>query len=49
MPRGWRDFGLQVALLGSFEVVYAISGRYGRSQARTAVTRARGVRGETAA
>lgn len=42
-PRGWRDFGLQVALLGSFEVVYAVSGLYGRGQARAAVSHARGV------
>ncbi len=34
-----------MALLGSFEVVYAISGLYGRGQARTAVTHARGVIG----
>jgi hypothetical protein len=44
-PRGWRDFGLQVVLLGSFEIVYAVSGLYGRGQARTAVAHARGVIG----
>lgn len=42
-PRGWRNFGLQVCLLGSFEVVYAVSGLYGRGQARAAVSHARGL------
>src|SRR5262249_11839468 len=44
-PKGWRDFALQVALLGSFEIVYALSGLYGRDQAGLAVANARGLLG----
>ena len=42
-PRGWPDFLFQVALLGSFEVVYALSGIYGRDRAGVAVGNAREV------
>ncbi|MGN6378868.1 MAG: phosphatase PAP2 family protein [Gaiellales bacterium] len=42
-PRGWRDFWLQVVLLGSFEVVYALSGIYGRNHAAQAVANSRHV------
>ena len=42
-PKGWPDFWLQVALLGSFEVFYALSGAYGRARAGVAVTNARDV------
>jgi membrane-associated phospholipid phosphatase len=44
-PRGWRDFALQVGLLGSFELVYALSGLYGRHEAGQAVANARGLVG----
>jgi len=43
MPRGWRHLALQVALLGSFELLYALSGLYGRSHAAEGVANARGV------
>jgi membrane-associated phospholipid phosphatase len=42
-PRGWRHFLLQVSLLGSFEIVYALSGIYGRHVSSTAVANARGL------
>ena len=42
-PRGWRHLLLQVALLGSFEILYALSGIYGRSAAGTALAHAREV------
>jgi membrane-associated phospholipid phosphatase len=42
-PKGWRDFGLQVGLLGSFEVVYALSGLYGRDRAGQALSNAHGL------
>ena len=42
-PRGPRHFLLQVALLGSFEIVYALSGIYGRHVNGTAVANARGL------
>jgi len=42
-PRGSRHFLLQVALLGSFEVVYALSGLYGRHVNATAVANAQGL------
>lgn len=42
-PRGWPDFFFQVALLGSFELVYALSGIYGRDRARVAVGNGRDV------
>jgi hypothetical protein len=42
-PKGWRDFFVQVALLGSFEFVYALSGIYGRREATAAVANAHSV------
>ena len=42
-PRGWRHLLLQVALLGSFEILYALSGIYGRSAGGTALANARGL------
>jgi PAP2 superfamily len=42
-PRGWRHLLLQIAILGSFEVVYALSGIYGRRQEGTAIANARGL------
>ncbi len=42
-PRGWRDLALQASLLGSFEVLYALSGIYGRSHAALGVANARGL------
>src|SRR5260221_9512704 len=44
-PRGWRDFVLQAGLLGSFELVYALSGLYGRHESGQAVANARGLLG----
>lgn len=44
-PRGWRHLALQVALLGSFEIVYALSGIYGKSANDVAVANARGLLG----
>lgn len=41
--RGWRDLLLQASLLGSFEVLYALSGIYGRSHAAVGIANARGV------
>jgi len=42
-PRGWRHLLLQVGLLGSFEVIYALSGFYGRSVQPAATANARGL------
>jgi PAP2 superfamily len=42
-PKGWRHLALQVGLLGSFEVLYALSGIYGRSHTDLAVANARGL------
>jgi PAP2 superfamily len=42
-PRGWRDLVLQASLLASFEVLYALSGIYGRSHAALGITNARGL------
>ncbi len=42
-PRGWRDLLLQVALLGSFQLVYALTGIYGREKTEAAVTNGRGI------
>ena len=42
-PRGWRHLLLQVALLGSFEILYALSGIYGRSAGGNALRNARGL------
>jgi membrane-associated phospholipid phosphatase len=42
-PRGWRHLVLQVGLLGSFELVYALSGIYGRRAEPTALANARGL------
>ena len=42
-PRGWRHLLLQFALLGSFEIVYALSGIYGRRADGTAIANARGL------
>ncbi len=42
-PRGWRHLLLQFALLGSFELVYALSGIYGRRASDTADANARGL------
>ncbi len=44
-PRGWRHLGLQFALLGSFEIVYALSGIYGRRANGEAIANARGLLG----
>lgn len=43
VPRGWRHLLLQLALLGSFEIVYALSGIYGRRADGTAIANARGL------
>src|SRR6476620_1010898 len=43
MPKGWKHLALQVVLLGSFEVVYALSGLYGRSHNELAIANARGL------
>ncbi len=40
-PRGWRHFLLQVALLGSFTFVYALSGLYGRREWQAAFANSR--------
>ncbi len=42
-PRGWRHLLFQLALLGSFEVVYALSGIYGRRHEVDAIANARGL------
>ncbi len=42
-PKGWRHLALQVFLLGSFEVLYALSGLYGRSHAAQGLANARAV------
>ena len=42
-PKGWRHLVLQVVLLGSFEVLYALSGIYGRDHAAEGVANARGL------
>ncbi len=42
-PKGLRDFILQLGLLGSFSVLYALSGIYGRDEASTAIANARTV------
>ncbi len=42
-PKGWPNFFLQAALLGSFTFIYALSGIYGRHEAATALTNARDV------
>lgn len=42
-PKGWRHLALQVALLGSFEVVYALTGLYGRRHNELAIANARGL------
>ena len=42
-PRGWRHLLLQFALLGSFEIVYALSGIYGRRADGEAIANARGL------
>lgn len=39
-PRGWPHLFLQVALLGSFTFIYALSGVYGRQEASAAVANA---------
>jgi hypothetical protein len=44
-PRGWRHLLLQIAVLGSFEIVYALSGIYGRREEATAVANGRGLLG----
>ena len=44
-PKGWRDLLLQVSLLGSFEVMYALSGIYGRSHAAEGIANAQGLLG----
>ena len=44
-PKGRRDLLLQVSLLGSFEVIYALSGIYGRSHAAEGIANARGLLG----
>ena len=44
-PRGWRHLLLQIGILGSFEVVYALSGIYGRRASDTAVANGRGLLG----
>ena len=44
-PRGWAHFFLQVALLGSFTFVYALTGIYGRHEAAGAIRNARGLAG----
>jgi membrane-associated phospholipid phosphatase len=40
-PEGWRHLVFQIALLGSFEVVYALSGLFGRAHAGEGVANAR--------
>jgi membrane-associated phospholipid phosphatase len=42
-PRGWRHLLFQFALLGSFEIVYALSGIFGRREDGTAIANARGL------
>ena len=42
-PRGWRDLLLQVALLGSFQFIYALTGIYGREKTDAAVANGRGI------
>lgn len=42
-PKGRRDFLIQLGVLGSFSVLYALSGIYGRDEAATAVANARSV------
>lgn len=42
-PRGWRDLLLQVALLGSFQFIYALTGIYGREKTETAVANGRSI------
>jgi len=42
-PRGPKHFLLQVALLGSFEIVYALSGIYGRHVNETAIANGQGL------
>ena len=42
-PRGWPHLALQVVLLGSFSVIYALTGLYGRNEAGHAIAHARDV------
>jgi membrane-associated phospholipid phosphatase len=43
VPRGWGHLLFQIALLGSFEIVYALSGIYGRRVNGTALANAQGL------
>jgi hypothetical protein len=42
-PRGWRHLLLQVCILGSFEIIYALSGFYGRRHEANAIANADGL------
>ena len=42
-PRGWRDLLLQVALLGSFQFIYALTGIYGREKTEVAAANGQGI------
>jgi hypothetical protein len=42
-PKGWRDFSLQVGLLGSFELVYALRESTRRREAAIAIGNGHGV------
>jgi membrane-associated phospholipid phosphatase len=42
-PRGWRHWIFQFALLGSFEIIYGLSGIYGRRANDTAIANAHGL------
>jgi hypothetical protein len=44
-PKGWRHLTLQIFLLGSFEVLYALSGIYGRDHAAQGIANGRGLLG----
>ncbi len=48
-PRGRRDLALQIAIIASFELIYAVSGVYGRWQAEVAFANAQTVQGLEAA
>lgn len=42
-PRGGRHLLLQIGILGSFEIIYALSGIYGRREGSAAIANARGL------
>jgi len=44
-PEGWRHLAFQVCLFGSFELVYALCGLYGRAHSAEAVANARALFG----